>query len=124
FSTGVEDVYENIGETKNKTIELTLNTQNIIKGDFKWSSTLTFTRNREKISKLIDERDILPNNAPERNALLLGHPITSFYTYEKLGIWQESEALEAANLRVNSATGYAFQPGDIKLRDVNGDGFI
>ncbi|RZM23168.1 MAG: SusC/RagA family TonB-linked outer membrane protein [Pedobacter sp.] len=124
FSTGVEDVYENIGETKSKALEISLNSQNIVKGDFKWSSTLTFTRSRERVSKLIDGRDMIANSAPERNSLLLGRPITSFYTYDKLGIWQADEAAQAAALRVNSATGYAFQPGDIKVRDVNGDGFI
>jgi len=113
FSTGVEDTYENIGETKNRALEISINSQNIVKGDFKWSTTLTFTRNREKISKLIDGRDILPNSAPERNSLLLGRPITSFYTYEKLGIWQLNEAAEAAQ--------YSLLPGDIKLRDFNGD---
>ncbi len=113
FSTGVEDVYENIGETKNKALEITLNSQNIVKGDFKWSSTLTFTRNREKVSQLIDGRNIIANSAPERNSLLLGYPITSFYTFEKLGIWQSNEAEEAAL--------YNLQPGDIKLRDLNGD---
>ncbi|HET8829013.1 MAG TPA: TonB-dependent receptor, partial [Pelobium sp.] len=118
FSTGVEEVYENIGETQNKGLEIALSSQNISKKDFKWSTTVTFSRNREKITKLIDGRNILSNSAFERNSLLLGYPITSFYSYQKLGIWQQDEATEAAKYSVGGQT---LQPGDIKLKDLNGD---
>lgn len=118
FSTGVEEVYENIGETQNKGLEIALTTQNFNKKDFKWSTTVTFSRNREEITKLIDGRNILSNSAFERNSLLLGYPITSFYSYQKVGIWQQDEAAEAAKYSVG---GYTFQPGDIKLRDLNDD---
>src|SRR5690606_16345997 len=82
---------------------------------------LTFSKNKEEISKLIDGKDIIDARDPERNSLLLGRPIKSFYTYRKLGIWQTDEAEEAAKLKFNNV---AFQPGDIKLADLNGDGVI
>ncbi len=121
WSTGVSQVMENIGETQNKGIELALTSRNIQGRDFKWSSTLTFSRNKEKITKLIDGNDVLASSNIEQNSLLLGRPIQSFYTYKKLGIWQTSEAQEASQYRVGNRT---YLPGDIKVADLNGDGII
>lgn len=120
-STGVGSVFQNIASTQNRGIELSINSRNIQTPAFKWSSTLTFTRNREKITGLIDGNDIISN---ERSSLLLGRPVASFYTFKKLGIWQTNEAEEAATFRKNNATGQTFQPGDIKLADLNGDNII
>ncbi|MFD2164607.1 TonB-dependent receptor [Paradesertivirga mongoliensis] len=122
-STGVVDVLQNIASTSNRGFELAITSRNVQGPAFKWNSTLTFSRNKEKITGLLDGRNILAT-AAERESLLLGHPINSFYTYKKLGIWQTHEAEEAAKYRVNSATGNQFKPGDIKLQDLNGDFII
>ena len=119
-STGVVDVYQNVASTENKGIELSVTSQNITGKAFKWTSTLTFSRNREKITGLLDGKDIIAATASERESLLMGHPISSFYTFKKLGIWQSDEAEEAAKYRINSPTGATFKPGDIKLADLSG----
>ncbi len=118
LSSGVGQVYENIGATRNRGVEIAITSQNIVTDKVRWSTTLTFTRNKEEITKLIDGRDIIATSNPETNSLLLGRPISSFYTYEKLGIWQTSEADEANKYKIGN---YSFKPGDIKLADLNGD---
>jgi TonB-linked SusC/RagA family outer membrane protein len=115
LSSGVTEVYENIAKTENKGIELGINSQNIRSKDFTWTSTITFTSNSEKITELLNGTNILATSGVERNSLLLGHPISSFYTYKKLGIWQSWEAEEAATYKFTNLT---FQPGDIKLADL------
>lgn len=120
-STGVRDVNQNVGETRNRGIELALTSQNITGKDFNWTSTLTFTRNKEEITKLINGKDIISSNTPETMSLLLGRPINSFYTYNKIGIWQTKEADEAAKYKFGNTVS---QPGDIKMQDVNGDFII
>lgn len=121
ISTGMTQVYQNIAKTENNAIELSVSSQNVQGRNFKWSSTFTFSRNREKITELLYGKDILATSGIERNSLLLGHPVQSFYTYKKLGIWQSSEADEAATYKFNSV---AFKPGDIKLQDLDGDHII
>jgi TonB-linked SusC/RagA family outer membrane protein len=116
-STGVGTVYENIAETNNKGIELSINTTNIRSKAFTWSSNLTFTHNNEKITKLVDGKDIINS---ENNSLLLGHPIASYYTYDKLGIWQLNDP-DIANVKFGTT---AYQPGDIKVWDADGNGII
>ncbi len=117
-STGQVSVLENIAATRNKGVEVSVNTVNIDNSAFKWNSTITFTRNREEITDLVNGIDVINN---ETNSLLLGRPINSFFTYKKLGIWQSDEADEAAKYHFGNATGPAFQPGDIKAEDTNGD---
>ena len=120
-STGVSTIYQNIGETVNKGIEAALTGLIVQKKDFKWDATATFTRNVEKITKLISGSDIISGTTPETLSLLIGKPLTSFYTYKKLGIWQTDKAGEAALVRFGTTP---FKPGDIRVEDLNGDSLI
>ena len=110
-TTGVQTVYQNIGKTRNRGIELGLSTTNIKAQDFSWTSTLTFTHNKEEIVSLVTGgvNDI-------GNGWFIGQPIDVFYDYEKIGIWQTAEAAKAAV--------YGQVPGDIKVKDLNGDNKI
>ena len=92
--------WQNLGETNNKGIELSLNTQNIVKKNFTWSSNVTFTANKEKIVSL-------PDGDVKDEKLFEGEAISVFYDYKYLGIWSTTEAEEAAK--------YNCKPGDIKL---------
>lgn len=120
-STGQTSVSQNVGTSINRGIEIALNTRNIQTKNFQWNSTFTFTSNKEKLTSIITNADIIASSSPETNSLLIGYPIRSFYTYKKLGIWQTSEAAEAATYTHGNV---AFKPGDIKLADLNGDHII
>ena len=111
-------IYENIGETVNKGIEITVNSQNIVKKDFQWNSTLTFTSNKEKITSLPNNKNLIPSTDAEIGSLLIGRPISSFYSYQKTGIWQTKDAAEAATYTTG---GRPFKPGDIKFADLDGN---
>jgi hypothetical protein len=104
----------NICETKNKGVELSLNTRNIVTKDFEWSSSLAFARNKEEITKLtggtannitnvVTGSDRLNGNY----TLTIGQPINSFRNYKLDGVWQIGEEADAA------AFGKA--PGDLKV---------
>jgi hypothetical protein len=108
-STGFGGFTTNIGETQNRGIELSLSTLNIEKGDFVWQTDFIFTRNREEILSLPNGDDIAAGR-------FIGQPLTVFFDYKKLGIWQTDEKDEAAV--------YSDVPGTIKVQDTNGDGRI
>ena len=110
-TTGVVTVNQNIGETRNRGIEIALSTVNITNKNLTWTSSLTWSTNKEEIVSLVTEGidDI-------GNGWFIGQPINVFYDYEKLGIWQTSEEAEAAK--------FGQVPGDIKVKDQNGDGKI
>lgn len=116
-------IYQNIGSSSNRGLEITLNTKNIDR-EFKWSTDFTFGTNKEKIVNLIDGRDIIGATTRETESLLIGRPLQSFYTFKRLGIWQENEAEEAARYFKDAQKTQSFKPGDIKLADLNGDNII
>lgn len=113
--TGFEDVYFNIGKVANTGIDLTLNTKNIVKNDFTWSSTVVFSRNKNKIVEVYgDGKEDLGNR------WLIGHPLGIIYDFTKVGIWQEEE-IKAG---VNKGWDEQAEAGSVKLADLNGDGLI
>ena len=123
---GAFQTYTNIGSTRNRGWELTVNSRNVVTKDFQWNSTLSLSANSEKILELYEgkERITMGNSTPESTTLQVGHPVHSYYTFDYLGIWQTSEAAQAAQLFTDANKTKPFQPGDIKVSDINEDGWI
>ncbi|MBQ8673436.1 MAG: TonB-dependent receptor [Bacteroides sp.] len=108
--TGFTSVISNVGKTETRGIDIAINTVNYDTKDFKWTTDLTFTANKEKITALNTNQDDVASG------WFIGSPTKVFYDYEKIGIWQTDEAAEAAK--------FGQEPGDIKVKDQNGDGKI
>lgn len=111
--SGFNSVVYNVGKTRNKGIEVTINTQNINKKDFSWSTDFMFAKNKEEIVELYGGK-----NNDVGNAWFIGQPLQVYYDYKFLGIWQLGEEAEAAKF------GSSVVPGTIKVEDTNKDGKI
>jgi TonB-linked SusC/RagA family outer membrane protein len=112
ITSGYSSVLENIGETRNTGFEATLSTANIDSDNgFRWTTDLNFFTNTEEIVSLYGG-----NQNDVGNNWFIGEPITVYYDFEKIGIWQSNE--------VDEATKYQRKVGEIKVRDQNGDGKI
>ena len=105
--TGYLSTWANIGSTENKGIDITINSVNMRSKDFQWTSSLTFTADRNEITKLSDGR------AEDISQLwFIGQPIGLYYDFVYDGIWKTSEKDEAAK--------YGRLPGQIKIKDISG----
>jgi TonB-linked SusC/RagA family outer membrane protein len=107
-------MWQNVGKTSNQGVELTVSTVNVQqsgKDGFSWTSSLTFSANKEKIVEMY-EGDIIVD---EVASLLIGYPIRSFYGYKVDGIWQTDEAAEAARWKYEDKP---VAPGDIKIANI------
>lgn len=108
-TSGVAGAYQtNIGEMQNKGMEFSISSVNIrSKSGFSWTTDLNLFFNRNKVLKLSNQvtQDVA-------NQLFVGHPMSAIYDYKKLGIWQTSEAAEAAK--------FGAVPGQIKFEDYSG----
>ncbi len=111
-TNGASSQISNLGSSSDKGLEISLSSVNIQnRNGFGWSTDFNVAFNRERI-------DALPNgglvniNAGE----FVGQPLSVIYDLKKIGIWQTSEATQAAV--------YGQKPGSIKIQDVNGDGKI
>jgi TonB-linked SusC/RagA family outer membrane protein len=111
-SIGFGAITRNVGQTRNKGIELNFTTVNVDSdGGFKWSTDFIFTKNKEAIVSLY-------NGAVDDigNRWFIGQPLNTFFDYKKAGIWQTNEA--------DAAKSYGSEVGQIKVQDTNNDGKI
>jgi TonB-linked SusC/RagA family outer membrane protein len=114
--TGFTSTLDNIGETANSGVDISLMTVNVKQKNFTWSTTLTAAWQKDHIVKLSNgtQPDI-------NNGWFPGQPLSVIYGYKALGLWQASDkgAMQAFN-----ANGNAFTVGSIRIQDVNGDNKI
>src|SRR5690606_3234132 len=117
---GYNRIWDNVGETRNKGIEIALNSVNIEKKDFQWSSNVNFSLNRDKIVELRgDHLDDIANN------WFIDKPLRVFYDYNMVGIWQAGDTYsftDANGKEREIQTGA--EPGSARLEDVDGNGYI
>lgn len=115
---GITSITENIGKTNNQGIELMVTSYNISKPDFKWSTTGTFSYNKNEIVSLygyLDEEGIEVDDVGSR--WFIGEPIRVNFGRLFDGVWQLDDDI------ANSAQPDA-KPGDAKIVDANKDGKI
>lgn len=106
--TGYSRIYDNLGKTQNRGIEVVINSDNISTKSFRWQTTVNFSANKNKLIDIYgDKKDDLGNR------WFIGHPIGIIYDYKMVGVWQVGE----------DATGWdaSAKPGDLKFADINGD---
>jgi len=109
---GISSIYQNIGKTANKGIDIGINTVNVKNQNFSWTSNITFTLNRNKIVDLYGT-----GKSDTANNWFIGHPINVNFGYKYLGVWQTTDNL-ASSPQPNTQAGYA------KVADLNHDGQI
>lgn len=109
--TGYTSTYANVGKTSGWGIDLQINTINVDTRNFKWETSLTWSTDRSNIKELA-------NGSTEdlSNLWFVGKPIGVYYDYVYDGIWKTSEEETAAT--------FGRKPGQIKVKDLNGDGVI
>ncbi len=113
---GYPTSFDNIGSTKNKGIDLTLNTINVKTRDFNWESTLNFSVSKDEILALNGGNMVL-------DRFFIGQRNGVAYDYVKEGIWQDTPEDKILMDKFN-ANGGTFKVGSIKVKDLNGDNKI
>lgn len=117
--------YVNAGEVQNKGIEASLTYRTTLSNGLKIRTTFNASHIVNKITKMnVAEQLTSPK------AIKVGYAINSFYGYKMDGIYQLSDfnydVTNGYTLKpgVVSVTNYNAQPGDIKFKDINGDGVV
>lgn len=113
---GFTKAWSNEGKVRNKGLEVVLTTQNINQNDLKWSTTLNFSYNRNKVLDL-GGPEFLLNSGEKRDEYItrVGEPLLQFYGYKTDGVWASQAEIDA-NPSHSSAT-----PGGLRIVDANGD---
>ncbi len=109
---GYNSVLSNIGKTSNRGLEIAITSRNIERKDFSWSTTLTWSRNKEQIVELT-------NGAVDdvANGWFIGQPIAVFRDYAYDRLWQdtpEDHRLMELYRKIGNVTAL---PGQVKVQD-------
>lgn len=107
----------NAGAVSNKGFEVALNYSNK-SGGFKYSINANAATVKNNVEKLHPN---LPNISGDVYRTEVGHPLGSFYGYVMEGIYQNVAEIKA---HLKNTLNPAEQPGDIRFKDLNGDGVI
>jgi TonB-linked SusC/RagA family outer membrane protein len=119
-TTGFSNALVNLGEVQNRGVELELRTRNISKNDFRWSTTLIASKNKNELVDFADSNGQIQNVDTKRAAEwinLEGNPISSFYGW----VVDKDIPLEFINDPFHPLGAEA---QDVYVRDLNGDGLI
>src|SRR5690606_33436737 len=113
--SGYVEKLENVGRTRNTGYEVTLNTVNIQKEHFTWSTSINWNTNKEEIVELQNgKQDMLADR------WFIGQPLQVFYQYDNAGVWQNTPE-ELAEIEQFNANGHRFYPGTVRVVDQNSD---
>lgn len=145
--SGGGSLMDNVGEVRNRGVEISLNTVNVQRGDWRWETNFTFAYNKNKVLTIDGASDLLVGASEDYGDIIqtlqVGQPVNNVYCYNWAGIVNDKnmaipnnkagQAYAAANGmqvgdNVKSAdyyyAVYGWREGMPIIEDVNGDGVI
>jgi len=108
-TSGYSSTVTNVGSLRNSGIEIGLNTTNIRTKDLTWTTSFNYAHNHNEILDLTGDG---LNNVG--NQKFIGQKVRVVYGYKIVGVWQQSEAAQAAI--------YGQIPGQYKIEDITTSG--
>lgn len=115
----------NVGQMTNKGIDISLTTQNIVKSDFNWTTSLIFSHYTNTLDKLLNESSSLTGSVYYAGYNITyttpGHPLGSFYGLLYDGIIRTQDELDASLPQFgNPKDEIHTWLGDVRYKDING----
>ena len=90
YTSGFTGRLENIGVIQNRGIELSVNTNNIVRRNFRWTTTFNIGHNRNLVKTLANHEDIIAGATTVKQVYREGEPMFSWYMPKWLGVDPET----------------------------------
>ncbi len=117
--TGFTKYWNNIGRVRNAGVEFQLNTLNINRKDFSWSTDFNFSLSRNKLLEIGGERQVITQGERSENYIArVGEPLIQYYGFKTDGVWNTTAEIQA------NPHFAADVPGGLRIVDANGDGVL
>jgi TonB-dependent starch-binding outer membrane protein SusC len=139
-STGYATAFKNIGSIRNQGLELAIQATPVQTKAFTWNASFNIAFNQSKVLSLTEGQESITtainwdNNWSTLPGYIskIGMPIGNMYGYKWDGVYQYKDFSQATdgsyilkdNVAGNGKTRANIQPGDIKYKDLNGDGVV
>jgi TonB-linked SusC/RagA family outer membrane protein len=114
----IQPSFVNSGSIENKGFEFAVNYQNN-DNEFKYGVNANLATLDNNVTKLYPNANVLQGNG-DRTRTVVGQPLDAYYGYQFEGIYQNQAEIDAQLYTDDRGT----VPGDMKFKDVNGDGEI
>lgn len=118
WSSGFSSVTENRGELRNRGIEFSLTSFNVRQEDVSWTTNFNISMNRNTVTNLPGGEDIRYDGFTNASYIHReGLPLASWVGYAIDGVYSPAQIQDSDLAKYAGAV-----PGNIILRDLNGDG--
>lgn len=127
--SGFDSRLQNLGRTSNKGVELTIETRNISKKYFSWTTSFTLSHNYQMVDDIGGE-DYVPtlssygNNSYMMYGYKKGYPLNSLWGFQYAGPWRSAEERARNKITKEYASVLSQSDGIAKYVDRNHDGMI
>lgn len=138
-TVGFGTAFKNIGKMENKGFEFTLNARIIESKDFRWESNFNITFNKNKVLALTEGQRSLDNAVQtdvnysdnlytatigQSAGMMVGYVWEGNYQYSDFDSPAPGVYILKSEVPANGRPRNVIQPGDIRYRDLNGDGNV
>ena len=126
--TGFSSYRENLGRTSNKGLELSIETKNILKRNFSWTSEFTLAHNNQMVEDIGTEDFVSTYNDPKGYMMygyVEGYPLNSLWGFQYGGVWHNYQEIEDNQVSRQFVDYYSEnKPGRPRYVDQNHDGVL
>lgn len=96
--TGYSSRLTNIGRTSNKGVELSIESMNIAKKNFQWSTNFTISHNTQRVEDIGSEDFVTAYSSPGNNSYMMygyvkGYPLNSLWGFKYGGTWKSTDEI-------------------------------
>ena len=132
--TGYPNRFQNLGKTSNKGFEITVETRNIERKKFGWTTTLTLSHNTQLVENIGSENYVATILSPGTNSYMMygykaGYPLNALWGFEYAGVCHNEEEyyenIETRQYAYRGTVKYASNAlGMARYVDQNHDGVL
>lgn len=134
--TGFNSHFVNLGNTSNYGVELSIESRNIVRKGFAWTTNLTLSHNRQNVdnigtSEYVSVADSGGNNPFMMHGFVKGYPLNALWGFRYAGVWHNTEEFkrnEVTHAYTSSSVvtpdKYDINLGTPRYYDINNDGAL
>ncbi len=127
--TGYATRFANIGKTSNRGLEFSIETRNIQKDKFSWSSTFSISHNKQKVDDIGHYGYVSAYSASGNNSYMMygyvkDYPLNALWGFQYAGTWKSQEEIDRNKITKSyvSASAQQYRLGSARYIDSNHDG--
>ena len=129
-TTGFASRWANLGVTTNTGVEFTLNTRNIVRKNFSWTTDFTISHNTQRVVEIGEESRVSKYKSMGTSPYMMygyvaGKPLNALWGFVYDGVWHNQEEIDRNTFtHTHVSQSVTLVPGMPKYVDVDHDGSL